>query len=129
MITPVRFVTGTGTDPPFGMAERRFILVDHGMIPHRHDSGFSQQSDRLSEKIPPDTAAVDMADPGGIVAVAVVVAGIDHRRFDSGQPDHLHIFRRIELSHILRLQIRDVIIDQKPGVTIEKRFHESVPFR
>ena len=90
------------------------IVINDRIISNRHDLFRFEQSDRFSEKIPSVQAVVRMPDLCGIIAVAVMIACINHGAFDAGEPYHLHIIFCLKPTHEFRLDIRNMIIDQKP---------------
>ena len=48
-----------------------------------------------------------------IIAVAVVVAGVNHGGFHAGKFYEPDVFLRIEPAHVFRFQVRDMVIDQQ----------------
>ena len=63
---------------------RAVIVVIHRVICDRHDPLFAHQGHGFAEYISALQIAVVVTDFGGVIAVAVVAAGIDHGGFDLG---------------------------------------------
>jgi len=105
-------VAGGVAHLPVRMSLGDLILVDQRVIGDRDDSGVGESGDGFAEEIAPGGSGVPVADASGIVAVAVMVARIDHRALHAGESDHPHILRRVEPAHILRFPVGDMVVDQ-----------------
>ena len=103
-------------------------MVDDGVVGDRDDPGVGESPDGFAEDVAPVESGVHVADFGRIVAVAVMVAGVDHRTLDAGELQHPDILRRVEAAHESGIQVGDVVVDQHSGIAFFQPGHGNTSF-
>ena len=104
-------------DPGVRQTAGAVVVIIDRVVCDGDNSRFAQSGDRLAENIASVQIGMNMPGLRRIIAVAVVIACVDHRGFHAGKPDHPDIFLRRKFPHVRIFQIRDVIVDQQTAVT------------
>ena len=97
----------------FRKSLRGVIVVIDGVIGDRDNSLRFQSADRFPESVASPESLVHMPALCRIIAVAVVVAGVNHGRFHAGKFHEPDILLRIEPAHVFGFQVRDMVVDQQ----------------
>ena len=113
MVTPAVSLPVDVAHGAFGKSLRGVIVVIDCVIGDRDNSRRFQPADRFTESVTSPESPVYMPALRRIIAVAVVVAGVNHGGFHAGKFYEPDVFLRIEPAHVFRFQVRDMVIDQQ----------------
>ena len=100
MIASVMIHSDIVDDPGVRQTAGAVVVIIDRVVRDGDNSRFAQSGDRLAENIASVQIGMNMPGLRRIIAVAVVIACVDHRGFHAGKPDHPDIFLRRKFPHV-----------------------------